>query len=182
MRYCIIWEWRKGRGEEHRGGKKEVKGDTNEEQQPLCISVTALLKWGGKEDAPLKSIQDILNISSAGLLSDWMFPYYFIFCLFFSQCICPHISIPRRKCAEGAGIWKEMRRPPCQCAYMNRFTSFMTSPPPPHPSPPTACSLTLSCSIFLSLSLSLPAPSLPQNSILYLLVMERSSAVLCQAQ
>ena len=81
-----------------------MKGDTSEEQQPLCVSVTALLKWGGGEDAPLKSIQGILNISRAVRLSDGMFPYHLSFSLFFSQCICPHISIPRRKCAEGAGI------------------------------------------------------------------------------
>lgn len=130
----------------------------------------------GKEDNTLKALKKYW-ISAVRALVRLNVSLLFHFLSLFSQSVCPRVSIPWRN-VRGGGIWKEIKRPLCQCAYMNRFTSFMT----PHPSPPTACSLSLCLSQSFYLSLSPPSPSLPQNSILYLLVMERSSAVLCQAQ
>lgn len=150
---------------------------------PLCLFEM------GKEDNTLKALKKYW-ISAVRALVRLNVSLLFHFLSLFSQWGFPHISIPRGNVqgggclgwgrvglCRGLGHIKEIKHPLCQCAYMNRFTIFMTPTSPPLA---TYYLLSLSVSLNLSIYLSPPSPSLPQNSILYLLVMERSSAVLCQ--
>lgn len=137
----------------------------------LCVSVMGL--WNGIEDNTLKALKKYW-ISAVWASCCQIECFLISFSVsFLSVCLSSHIN-SLKKCAGGeGGRMKRNQTFPVPVRLHAQIYWF-------HPPPPTVCSF--SVPLNLSLYLSPPSPFLPQNSILYLQVMESSSAVLYQAQ
>lgn len=136
MQRCTILDW--GRGGEHRG-RSRAQGEIWLRKSCSSVSLWRPIKIR-KGDNTFRALKK--NWISAEWTHCW------IECYFLSICLSSHTS-SFGKCAKGE-IWKEIKYPLPQYAYMHRFTDFMT--PTPHH---LHCQLFLSASIILSL---LPFP------------------------